>query len=818
MLTSALLLVCFSVTPVAAQKRGRNDKTITQVVKLLEDMMRKSKSDGTDDRTIYAKFKCYCDSTTEEKNNAIDEGTDNIQTSQSFLASLRASNTKLSQEVATLNANLAANVAARDEATGVRNNEKTAFEAEEADLEAGIRQLDSAITLLAAVGADQTVSGDTESALMTGSFMAKKTEVKLTDKAKAAVNAASVFLSGDDKTKIAAFLQAPTGNYNAQSGEIVGVLKTMNDTFSTNLESARREEAKAAKEFSEMISLKTTEWDDMDGAVSEKSQLTGDQSAEIATTTSEVETMQNQLDTDQAFLAQLTTRCEGKRTEFEQRNALRANEEAAIAEAISILNSDAAFASFGETETTSAGRSISFIQTSHPKNVRSQVIASLVSFARSSHSLKVARVIAALSAENPFTKVLAMINKTITSIDAEEEDDVKKKDACETQQTEGGDKVTSKGEEIAGLENKINGLEISIEDSQGEISVSSEDLDTNRKSQASTTATRNDQNAQFKKSLKNLQDAEKILAKSIEVLTKYYKYLDSHNAEKTYVVHDGVDAGGGNMMKLDGKTVTELENACNADPVCIGFNSAGWLKSVIAPEAEWYSWDDGKLYIKQLNAASFVQLKEEPDEGPIFSKGQSTDGNKAIEMIKFIAGETTKEKETAIATEQSAVEAYNGEMEILSADEKQLVEDIASYKLDEATSAKQLEEAHEDLTTTKHEKAAVERFLEQIEPGCTFIQANYESRKTARANEKTALSGAIATLEATPAFQEAKAAAEREALGKCAPVCEEKGNDHAECGACQEGTTVFGWCSHPNNQGAAGCDTATATSSAAALS
>jgi len=223
------------------------------------------------------------------------------------------------------------------------------------------------------------------------------------------------------------------------------------------------------------------------------------------------------------------------------------------------------------------------------------------------------------------------------------------------------------------------------------------------------------------------------------------------------------------------------------------------------------------LYIKQLNAALFVQVAEEPDEGPIFAKGQSTDGNKAIEMIKFIAGETTKEKETAIATEQSAVEAYNGEMEILREDEKQLVEDIGSYKLDEATSAKQLEEAHEDLTTTKHEKAAVERFLKQIEPGCTFIQANYESRKTARANEKTELSGAIATLEATPAFQEAKAAAEREALGKCAPVCEEKGNDHAECGACQEGTTVFGWCSHPNNQGAAGCDTATATSSAAAL-
>ena len=60
------------------------------------------------------------------------------------------------------------------------------------------------------------------------------------------------------------------------------------------------------------------------------------------------------------------------------------------------------------------------------------------------------------------------------------------------------------------------------------------------------------------------------------------------------------------------------------------------------------------------------------------------------------------------------------------------------------------------------------RYLKSIEPGCTFIQTNYESRKQNREAEIEAMKKAIELLEGTPAFQAATAAAERESLGKCA--------------------------------------------------
>merc|ERR1719331_3112844 len=107
-----------------------------------------------------------------------------------------------------------------------------------------------------------------------------------------------------------------------------------------------------------------------------------------------------------------------KAKEFEKRNMLRAGEEAAIAEAISILNSDAAFESFGKVDATSTGAT-GFIQLSESPDLRKKVSAELIAASHRVHSIRVARIAMAISDGNPFKKVLEMINKTITIIEAE---------------------------------------------------------------------------------------------------------------------------------------------------------------------------------------------------------------------------------------------------------------------------------------------------------------------------------------------------------------------------------------------------------------
>jgi chromosome segregation ATPase len=843
MMQKFIFLPFFLLAVPAAALSSQEDSTITKVVKLLQEMLDKSKEDGTDDRTVYAKFKCYCDTTTEKKTKAIAETSAAIEAAEAQLEDLRAQNTKLSQEVAKLESDMAENKAAREEATALREKEKADFEKEEADLVTGIDQLDRAYNLLAAIGGDQTISGDTDSAqLMAGGaseragfkgvdFLTKKSNVQkrnlgaLDEDMKAALRAASVFLSGEQRSKLHSFLQAPfTGNYNSQSGEIVGVIKNMKDTFEANLESTRQNEEKKQKEYDEMMEIKTAEYDEMEELFEAKKKEIGDNAAQISTISSEVETMEAELASDQEFLAALTERCSMKKKEFEKRNMLRAGEEAAIAEAISILNSDAAFDSFGKVDATSTGAT-GFIQLSESEpQLRSKAAQELILASRKVHSVRVARIAMAISDGNPFKKVLEMINKTIGIIEAEEADDVEKKETCIEEQTTNEKNRDDKEKDIQTLESNIDALKVAIEGTEESISLATEDLALNRDSQKSTTATRTSAHAVFTETLNNCMDAEKILAKAVEVLTKYYEFLHSHNAEKSYDMKKGKDSGGGNLERLTGLSVEELETACSEKADCVGFNSAGWLKSSLADPSEWYDWDGGDLYVKMLNGVpayekptQLLQTKQplegEPDSE--FSSGQGESGNKAIDMLVFIAGETKAEKEQAISDEQASQMAFETEMQALTASETTLLENIDTYKLDLATQEKQLEETKEDMNTTVAEHAAIVKYLAEIEPGCEFIKANYDTRKQNREAEISALNEASKLLMGTPAYQAAEAKAARAAQGDCGPTCAELGDDHAKCQACLEGVTVFGYCSQ--NEAAPGCAEATATGSAAAL-
>merc|ERR1719326_622465 len=193
--------------------------------------------------------------------------------------------------------------------------------------------------------------------------------------------------------------------------------------------------------------------------------------------------------------------------------------------------------------------------------LRKKVQMELITASRKVHSVRVARIAMAISDGNPFKKVLEMINKTISIIEAEEKDDVEKKDTCIEEQETNEKNKADKETDIQTLESNIDALEVAIEGTKESISLATEDLALNRDSQKSTTATRTSAHAVFTETLSNCEDAEKILAKAVEVLQKYYAFLHSHNAEKSYEEHKGKDSGGGNMEQLSGLSVEELEEA-----------------------------------------------------------------------------------------------------------------------------------------------------------------------------------------------------------------------------------------------------------------
>jgi hypothetical protein len=838
------------------------DKTITQVVKLLEGMLEKSKTDGGNDKDVYAAYKCYCDKTDEAKNTAIAEATAEMERMSSFLSDKRAQNTKLSQEIATLEKDIADNEKARDEATTIRDKENADFQKEESDLVTGIDQLDRAIQLLQEIGADATVSGDaTSSQLMADDataqakeflsaqkdaeetaaaekFLAgvqKKAKVSkvssdrvaaVTEDMKKALRAASLFLTPAQRTSMRSFLQAPfTGNYNAQSGEIVGVLKSMNDTFSQNLLNARQVENKSLTEFNEYIDVKVIEHGDMTTSFESKKEILGNNADDIAQTSTELETTTGLKEEDEAFLADLTEKCATKAKEYQKRVMLRTGEEAAISQAIGILHSDDARDTFGGVAATSTGTApgLDFTQLA---NVHSDTTPDLHTwFTRKAarlHSLRLAKVAAAVAAENPFTKILEMMDKMIAAIDKEEAADVAKKTFCEDEQAVNEQNKADKETDINTLNANIGNLETVKNATLDNIETATADLQTNRESQATETEDRQAANAAFTKNLANIEEAEKILDKAVKVLAKYYAWLHASQGAHSYVKHEKTDSGGSNIKRLAGKSTEELTEACSALPECVGFNTAGWLKSSMTPEEEWYDWDGGDLYVKTFEedwkGAALVQKKQDPEEPETWEgdmEGQRSQGKDVVGMLEHIKEETVAEMHSAIDDERSAQAAFESTMTALTKQEQELVDGINTYKQALADTETSIEEAHENLASTERDHAAIVAYLAAIEPDCTFYITNYETRKQARESEKAALEVGKEKLEASPVFKNAVAAQEREDLGKCIPLCDKFGNDHAECLACQEDVSVFGYCSQ--NGDAKGCAEATATSSAKAL-
>merc|ERR550514_699990 len=119
-----------------------------------------------------------------------------------------------------------------------------------------IDQMDQAIETLAAVGADQTQSSGADHE----KFMGKKSLVALKATVKQAMQAVSVLLTQKQRRSMESFIQAPfTGTYTSQSGEIVGILKNMRDTFKQNLATIRAAEKAAAESYNQLTTVQTDE-------------------------------------------------------------------------------------------------------------------------------------------------------------------------------------------------------------------------------------------------------------------------------------------------------------------------------------------------------------------------------------------------------------------------------------------------------------------------------------------------------------------------------------------------------------------------------
>jgi len=724
---------------VSCDAAASKDSTITKVVKILQDMLAKSKKEGDEERTIFAKFKCFCDQNEAEKKESISDLGKEINVLSSKIEELQGSTGGLSTECAKLKADIAANKNALAEATAIREKEHKEFKAEKADMEQAIDQMNDAIDTLSEIGADQTLgSAADHEQFMAGKFLQSSSNSRV----KRALEAVSAFLNPAESKSVQSFLQsrAPfTGTYSSQSGQIVGTLKSMRDTFEANLATAIATEKQQLEAFNKLKKTLEAAGKEMQASYDKKQEGLGTNDDDLSAKKSQLAEAKAQKVNDEEYLASLLEMCEAKTKEYNERKMLRANEDAAVAEAIAILNSDEAFATFSTADATSTGAT-GFIQLrSRRVRVHAQSSSLPVQVKQAllqANSPRVQKLASLVQAENVFETVLTEIDKMLEVIVKEGKADKENLDWCNEERTENDAELADKIDEIDTLEGEIDKLVTTIDDPEtglkAQIKQTEESLEENIDTQKTETKERREENLLYQEDIKNLVAAESILKKAIKVLRKYYDKLE-----------------------------------------------------------------------KRMAAEAGALLQEDPDAPDTWGnyKGQSNKGGDAIKMLEFILDETIKEETEAHSDEEKSQHGYEDSMQDLKDKEASDEKTLAKLQTTLAKKEEELVMKRKELKATTAEKLSIEAYLLKIKPGCDFITKNFETREKNRATETTALKKAQTLIKGTPVYKNFKAESHVESFGDCKEPCT-KDEDHVKCKACMAETSIPGYCAgHKGTKG-----------------
>jgi len=696
-----------ALTSVVATQSGTNDRTITKVVKLLQQMLQTSKQEGKADRKTFGEYKCYCDDNELDKTDEITTATKIIQLSESEIETLQGSTGKLSSECAKLEAQMAANVASRQGAQDIRDAEAADFAKVEQDLTDSEALVTQAIAAFAAVGADQTLAAARDH----DKFLAGGPPTLLSVKSEAIRNvlrATSALVSPQQSKVLLAFVQSPgagfTGNYAAQSGEVVGILKNMKDTFKRELSTAQKVEKDAIEAHGEFEATKIKEHAEFVSLFDEK-QVTLGTNDDALTAAKTALTANEQLKKDSdTFLTKLLKDCKQTNQEYTRRNEARAAEQAALAEAVSILNSDAAFATFGTVTATS--QTASFLQLKKISKHQPQLLDRIESLLAKTSSVRVQKVASLVKSGNPFATVLNAIREMLVLNGEEGKLDVENRDWCRGENTMNTNNLATATGNNESLTTQIETLHNHIQNTLLQTIADTEaSLRLNVKNQKETTKMKVEATHNYEVDIKNLQETRALLAKATKVLKAYYDKVESD-----------------------------------------------WSK------------DTGEAALNHQAQSRWNQFTRDQ------SSQSGTEGN-IFFQLNLISTESLTEEQTSHDDEIAAQHSYEDAMQGFVDAQNNLRTVLADTQNEMAEKTVEKLEKEKEKMTEEERIVAIKAYQAEILPGCNFIQSNFDTRKANRETEATALGECVTLIQGTDTYQLAVASAHKDSLGDCKDIC-----------------------------------------------
>jgi chromosome segregation ATPase len=517
---------------------------VQKVVAMLKDMQNNLQKEYDEDEKTFKKIACWCHNNKLDKKFEIEDGEILVGQLTDTIKELEGKKKESEAAIAQAKKEIAENTEELNKAQAVRDEQLKKFRANENECTVNVEALKNAVTILSRVNPaakDETkalkdkfennnMGPDTK--FMQAKVMAPAQLSQLR----------KIVTSGFDKNtadKVVSMLQSPFGDYSAQSGEILGILKQMEVEMTKDCGEAAQEEAQRAEQFAELKAAKEEQI-----ATARKTKETQEDelaqtNQDLAKNNLELDDAQEKLEADRAFMEVVNKQCKDTDGAWEERKKARMEEMTAVRETIEILTSEEARDAIHKTHApgksaqqeaseaaakergygADANSAVGFVQLSIEARERVAAMIRKVALKSKNTALLTLAMTVKLDA---FTKVKKAINDMIDTLKQQQEDEVKFKDACvkdindnEAAQADNLRAIDLKEKEIAENEANIKGLKEKLASLQKELADTKVSLQ-----QAS--ADRVEASVDYQTTVADQQATQKVIKMALERMLKFY--------------------------------------------------------------------------------------------------------------------------------------------------------------------------------------------------------------------------------------------------------------------------------------------------------
>lgn len=513
-MTAVRWVVCGLVLLGVASAAQTSERPVMKVVRLLKDMETELINDLEDDKKVHEMLDCWCKQNREEKTAAIELGEEKQSQLEAFLGEAAAKMAEIKSKRDATQDEVDKDWAALNEAKALRMKDNKAFHDEEMYLQQTIDAAQQAVVVLSKHHPELAQIKEVAHKLRSANVLSFK---KLS---KAQLEALRAFLD-EPQTTGSSFLGIPgMKSYAPQSGQIFGILKQMIADFKDDISGAQQREADAVREFEALRAAKEKEIKTGKKLVIQLDDEFAEFGEKKAQAFKDLEDTKAQLELDRTFLKNLEEKCAQTDAQFEKRVKDRTTEIEAVQDTIKIINSDEAFDNFSKTVNT-------FVQLSGGAAVKEQqaalrrVSSMLAEVATRINSPRLS-LMATAAQLDAFTQVKAEIDKMVTELGKQQQDEIDHRDWCIKEMNDNKKDTAAAYDKKESLETKIADLTKSIETMTSEIDASTKAIAETQESMKKSSEIREGEDADFQQTVADQRLAQMILKKALARMKEVY--------------------------------------------------------------------------------------------------------------------------------------------------------------------------------------------------------------------------------------------------------------------------------------------------------